>query len=588
MNRFKRAIAKAFFPELITNTRQIEDKTTGGQRELASEVVKAVVYKTTDSTDFEEPDFSMETIETAYDSDSYIRQGVDKYVDQIFKEGYSFYGNDTSMVEYINLRLAYIAEATGIPTYQFLIDIAEDIVKYGNCMIIKARTNDVNAFPQGVNIQGLMGKDAIAGYFCANPSTMTVLRDDYGTITKWKQKTDKGEQEFDPQDVLHFYYKRKKGNAFGTSILIPVLNDVKALRDAEENVLRMMWRGVYPIQHVKVGTEDAPATDAEVDRVTETIEDSEIDANLVTSERVEVKPIIADKVIDAEPYLRYFEQRVFSGLGIPEIMFGRGDTANRSTGDNMTSEMADRIRAMSRTIEIFFNEFIVKELLMEGGYDILLNPDQKVEFRFNDNDVDVKIKKEVHAIYKYEHNSITEDEMRELLGMDPIADSDREKMFVELITRENMRIEAQTKNTESGTGTKETNNKQKNSGGRPKTKDYNFIIGLIKDQVDLMNDEIENYILNCYNTNRQVLQKDTETIVLKYSKQINYLSTKENIDISDTIARCSLRLCNNIHNNLLRVNSIDTVDNVNDFVNIQLDIFKKAVINSYVNYYLNC
>ena len=587
MNRFKRAIAKAFFPELITNTRQLEDKSTGGQRELASEVVKAVVYKTTDSTDFEEPDFSMETIETAYDSDSYIRQGVDKYVDQIFKEGYSFYGNDTAMVEYINLRLAYIAEATGIPTYQFLIDIAEDIVKYGNCMIVKARTNDVNALPQGVNVQGLMGKDAIAGYFCANPSTMTVLRDEYGTVTKWKQKTDKGEQEFDPQDVLHFYYKRKKGNAFGTSILIPVLNDVKALRDAEENVLRMMWRGVYPIQHVKVGTEDAPATDAEVDRVTETIEDSEIDANLVTSERVEVKPIIADKVINAEPYLRYFEQRVFSGLGIPEIMFGRGDTANRSTGDNMTSEMADRIRAMSRTIEIFFNEFIVKELLMEGGYDILLNPDQKVEFRFNDNDVDVKIKKEVHAIYKYEHSAITEDEMRELLGMDPIADSDREKMFVELITRENMRIEAQTKNTETGTGTKETNNKQKNSGGRPKSKDYNFIMGLIKDQIDSMNDEIENYILNCYNTNRQVLQKDTETIVLKYSKQINYLSAKENVDISDTIARCSLRLCNNIHNNFLRVNSIDTVENVNDFVNIQLDIFKKTVINSYVNYYVN-
>jgi lysophospholipase L1-like esterase len=70
---------------------------------------------------------------------------------------------------------------------------------------------------------------------------------------------------------------------------------------------------------------------------------------------------------------------------------------------------------------MFFNSFIIKELLMEGGYDPVLNPDQVVEFKFNDNDVDVMIKKEVHAIYKYEHNAITEDEMREELGNSPDA-----------------------------------------------------------------------------------------------------------------------------------------------------------------------
>ena len=60
----------------------------------------------------------------------------------------------------------------------------------------------------------------------------------------------------------------------------------------------------------------------------------------------------------------------------------------------------------------------------------------------------------------------TEDEMRDEIGMDPIPDGDREKMFVELITRENLRIEAELnlqaqKEAAKQQGTAETNNKQK-------------------------------------------------------------------------------------------------------------------------------
>ena len=78
-------------------------------------------------------------------------------------------------------------------------------------MIIKSRTNDPNAFPQGQTLTGLYGKDPVAGYFFANPVPMRCQRDDYGVVQKWEQDNDKGKQEFDPQDVCHFYYKREKG-----------------------------------------------------------------------------------------------------------------------------------------------------------------------------------------------------------------------------------------------------------------------------------------------------------------------------------------------------------------------------------------
>lgn len=597
MNKFKRLIANTFFKELLPATPTSQnDATSGANRELASEFVKTIVYKTNNDNDFEDPAFDMEDIEDAYDTDSYIRQGVDKYVDQLFKEGYSFYGADVNVVDYLKQRLAYIAEATGNPTNQFLIDIAEDIVKYGNAMIVKTRNSDPNALPQGVSVTGLMGSDPIVGYFCANPSTMKCMRDEYGTITKWQQETDAGKQEFNPEDVVHFYYKRKKGNAYGTSFLVPVLDDVRALRQAEENVLKMMYRNIYPFHHVKVGTEEQPGSENEVEKMATAIDDMEIDGGLVTTERVDIKAIAADKVIDAEPYLRYMEERVFSGMGIPEIMFGRGDTANRSTGDNMTSEMADRIRAIHRIIESFFNEFIIKELLMEGGYDPILNPDQIVELKFNDNDIDVMIKKEVHAIYKYEHNAITEDEMREQLGMDPIPDNEREKLFVELITRETLRVQAELDTQvakSTGTGTAETNNKSKNGGGNGQgnkksstTKNnYQVTQGLIKDSFDNMNDELEKYLKSCYDSKKQILQQQVEKIIVQYSKDMCYtLSVKINdkilVDnVNQIIIKNSVKFCNDFHKDLAGTNIYQTsIGSTLDIANIRLNIFKDNLL----------
>lgn len=604
MNKFKKFIANTFFKELLPAAPESRDASSGGQRELASEFIKQIVYKTNDDNDFEDPDFDMEDIENAYNTDSYVRQGVDKYVDQIFKEGYSFYGKDVNTVEYLKLRLEYIAEATGTPTNQFLMDIAEDLVKYGNCMIVKSRSNDVNVIPQGVNVQGLGGKEPVVGYFCANPSTMTVMRDEHGVITKWKQETDAGEQEFNPEDVIHFYYKRPKGNAYGTSFLVPVLDDIRALRQAEENVLKMMYRNIYPFHHVKVGTEDQPGTEKEVDKIIEEINNMDVEGGIVTTERVTITPIASDKVINAEPYLRYMEDRVFSGMGIPAIMWGRGDTANRSTGDNMTSEMADRIRAITKIIEMFFNSFIVKELLMEGGYDPVLNPDQVAELKFHDNDVDVKIKKEVHAIYKYEHNAITEDEMRELLGMDPIADTDREKLFVELITRETLKLQAElnaeSSSSDSSTGSKETNNKEKNSGGQKSKKssssgkdEYNAIIGLVKDSVNKMNDEMDKYVINCYTNRQQILQSNVEKIVAKHIKDISYTMKAKVKDealtsiIDEMLIKNSVKLCSNIHDDLTGTNVYSTSKgSVSDMITVRVNLFGDTIIN-YLRYKTN-
>lgn len=495
---------------------------SASSREIATGLVKRVGFRNGDVTsgDFEESEFDLAIITEAYNTDSYIRQGIDKYTDQIFKDGYRFYGKDATIIEYLEQRFDFMAEATGMPFEILLMEIAEDVVKYSNCLVAKVRGNDPLLLPpNATNIMGINDQDPIVGYFPLNVTQFLVKRDENGTVEEWQQEVESSGDtvEFSADSIVHFYYKREKGNAFGTPFMTPVLDDVRALRQAEENVLKMMYRNIYPFFHVLVGDDDTPGTDMEILAVEEAINDMEVDGGLVTTNRVEIKPIASNQVIDAAPYLSYLEERVFSGMGVPAVLFGRGNTANRSTSDSMASEMSDRISAIQHSIEVFFNNFIIKELLLEGGYDYITNPEHLVEFKFNESDFDTKIKKETHSIYQYEHNAITEDEMRTELGRDPITD--RGLMYQTLITQANVAHEASvnggTATGTSGTsGTKETNNKQtptnqsgtKTSPKKQTNENESLFIGMLKDQVDGLNEcDMETDIEGCLKNEKETL-----------------------------------------------------------------------------------
>lgn len=515
MGRFKVWAARTFFGEFFTDGlpqrgQTIRDASTAG-RELTTGTVKrlGIRYGDITSKDFEEAEFDLAQIDDGYNTDSYIRQGVDKYVDQIFKEGFQFYGKDTVVVDYIRLRFSFMAEATGIPTEQLFTEIAEDVVKYGNCFLAKSRASDPASLPPTATVTGINGAQPIGGYFPINATTIQIKRDKNGVVQQYQQEVDDTTVKFKAEDMIHIYYKREKGNAFGTPFLHPVLDDVRALRQAEENVLKMMYRNIYPFFHVMVGDDEEPGSEGEIREVKDQIEGMEVDGGLVTTNRVEIKPIASNQVINAQPYLQYLEERVFSGMGIPAILFGRGGTANRSTGDNMTSEMADRIRAIQRIIEVFVNEYIIKELLLEGGYDAVLNPEHVVEFRFNENELDSKVKRDTHFVYLYEHNAITEDEMRKELGRDPITD--RALMYQTLITQANEAHSASVKGSATGAsgssqsaGTKATNNKQKptnqhgtkSSPKKVTNKEIGAAEGLLKDQIELLQNELHHYQIN--------------------------------------------------------------------------------------------
>lgn len=465
INNIKNKIAARRLEEKLNNF--YNDKTfkkeytgvsdaTGGSGVIV-ELVKRLGLRNGDVTskDFEEAEYDLSQIDLAYEADSYARQGLDKYLEQIFKEGFDFYSKNEQALEYIKLRLLFIAEATKIPTEELIGAIAEDVVKYSNAIVLKARKQDESQIPQGCNVTGIDGKEPVVGYFPAHPATFKVKRDKTGLIQGWQQEIEGADKpvKFKAEDVIHIPYKRKRGNAFGTPFIISVLNDIKALRFLEEQVINMVYKHTNPFIHVKVGNLEAVGTKEEIDDIKIELDSMNPEDGFVSTNRVELVSVNTNNAVDARVYLDYYEQRVFSGIGVPGIAFGRGGTANRSTADAMTAEMSDRIKAIKTAIQNYINADIIKELLFEGGFDVLTNPDDMVFLRFRENDLDKKIKYENHCTFLFEHNVITEEECRIDIGRDPITD--RAGLYHELYT---LNSEGSSTNEK---GNKDTNNKNK-------------------------------------------------------------------------------------------------------------------------------
>jgi hypothetical protein len=461
---------------VIESTSKIPEATSSSAKDRKKSLIARLGLAFTKSNSsggrdvFEEAvGFDFDEIESAYLTDSYVRQACDKYVDYMFKAGYDIVGKDAKAVEYIKLRLESMAIATQKPLGEFFNDIAEDLIKFHNVFIIKARAGNSYQYPAGITATPVLSNKTVAGYFLLPGSSITIAREPSGQVTKYKQKiSGKTELEIIPDDMIHITVDKPQGRAFGLPFLQQVLDDVKLLRQMEELTDRMIYKNIFPLMVYTVGTPEDKSTNEEITEVKEQLVELPLDGGVVVPERHKISTVgVGDKMIDVANYLEYFKKRVFTGLGVSPTIMGESDTSNKSTSDNLDQIFKDRVKAYQRIIEQYVNSKIIYELLLEGGYDPLVNVNDVVQFQFREIDLEAKMAEQNHIVQLFTQNAITHEEMRLKLGYDPVQDENR--LYFNMVT---IPVAVQTAQA-SSTDTENADTKAANNAGANKNQPAN-------------------------------------------------------------------------------------------------------------------
>jgi hypothetical protein len=376
---------------------------------------------------FEPTEYDLYEIGRIEDVEAYVRQAFKKQVGLFLKEGFDYLGSNKNVVKYLKARFSQIERASSIPHEELIRRIASSLVRKSNAFLVKVRSVEASGGRIRTNIDGKR-LFPVAGYFPVPAETMQAKTDGSGKPYRWRQMLPNGTHlEFEPEDIVHFHFDRKEGFIFGTPLIQPVIDDIRALRKIEENIELLIYKHLFPLFQYIVGTEKAPALitetgEREIDVVKRELMQMPTEGGIVTPERHEIKAIGSEsKALRAESYLEHFKKRVIAGLGMSSVDFGEADTSNKSTADNMSRLLIDNIKDLQDSFEAQFNLFIINELLEESTFGMdVLKPENIVRLEFREVDIDKQIKMENHAVDVFTKHGLTWDELRKELGRDPI------------------------------------------------------------------------------------------------------------------------------------------------------------------------
>jgi glycerophosphoryl diester phosphodiesterase len=420
----------------IVNALGYSTEASGAKRDPKKVAVKRLgsPIKGSGGGDFEEQPVDFNIVTMAYNTDSYVKRAIDKYSELMLKAGWEVSAKDEAISDYLWLRLKLIEEGTSQSIDNLLKEICEDIVMYGNAFVVKSRQSGSSSV-SGVKAVGYSSTKPINGYFVLPPWTIKISRDEKGKITAYQQDAGTGSTiDFKPEDIIHFAYKRPRGRAFGVPYVWPALNDVKMLRQVEDNVSRLIYRNLFPLYQYKVGL-DKPgfeATPEEIEELRDEIRSVPMDGALVVPERHNITVVSSNSaVMNVEPYMKIYRQRVFSGLGVSDVVMGIGGVST-GTADNLTAEMIDGTKEFQSVLRNTVQREIINELLFEGGYDPVANKEHEAVFNLLEIELDAKIKKENHLVQLFTQNAITHEELRAGMGQDPVSDEGR--LYFNMVT----------------------------------------------------------------------------------------------------------------------------------------------------------
>lgn len=384
------------------------------------------------------PEYDMSSIANAIDTDSYFRRSVEKYVELLWKSGYKMIGKNQNAVNYLRRRFEQIAMVSDLPTKELFKQISYQIITYANVFISKVRDSDASggSYRTTFNNKRLA---PVAAYFVEDTVSMKISVKDNGDALAYKQEIP-GKSKYKiwrPWNMMHFYYSKKPGLNWGTPMVWPVLDDIRALRKMEQNVELLVFQHTIPLYLYKIGTDERPAQDPEITAMQAELERMPPNGALVVPERHNVEVLGAERAaLDVTKYLAFFKQRVLAGLGMSAVGMGEGDSSNKSTASVIDKHMHNTTEMFQEIITMFVDQFIIKELLAEGGYFYdAFNEDNKVTLFFPPIDKEAQYAKENHYTQLYAQNAILEDELRFALGRDAISDEDRKNMYFELIEK---------------------------------------------------------------------------------------------------------------------------------------------------------
>lgn len=349
----------------------------------------------------------------AYMADSYIARAVNRYRHLVFGTGIGIDG-DAQAVRYLQARFKIADRVSGFGWDGLMRSLLFDYILYGNAFAVKSYTSQIPSL-YGRRLTGKV----VAAWFPVSPRLMTPSIDDStGLVRAWTMTYEingkRYTREFKVDDVVHLTYNRGSGYLWGVPLLQQVVEDVRAFRQLEEGLLRLIHKFSYPI--MVLYSADTTGTGigvrADMTALANAVNSMYQDGAIVLMPGQDIKMLGAEShALRVDGYIQVFKKRIFSGLGLSEVMIG-----DQPEPLERQAELERQVRDTVMDIQQQFGEGVMSQivgpLLEQAGW----SPDV-AWLEFQDPDPVAALRRETMLANLYTLNAITWSEMRDRMNL---------------------------------------------------------------------------------------------------------------------------------------------------------------------------
>ena len=371
--------------------------------------------------------------------ESYFQKSVYKKLGLLCKSGFQFHSDNDKIKEYVAFRFKLMQIQTGLSINTLVKRISFYLIACSNAWVVKVRDKD---FEYGESYT-LDGKEIhpVVGLFIPHPTTMKprfkyVKDSTQGAkwqtrleLDKWVHINRRGVfKVFDLEDVIHFSLYKEDGMIFGTPEVTPTIDDIRTLRKLEEDAQLLSYRDLFPIIHYTV--ENPKAIDhtsgyTELDQAQSDMQKLMQDGGIATDKRHEIKFVGNEgKGVDGVAYLSYFQNRVFSGLGMAASDFGLGGQGAANDQEQVSQQLTDSVKFIQQEVSDQFAHLILDEIMIQSPFKDAFELGNEVTLKFDEIDVGWKIRTENHEADLFTKGVNTIHETRNKMGRKDATDED--------------------------------------------------------------------------------------------------------------------------------------------------------------------
>jgi len=210
-----------------------------------------------------------------------------------------------------------------------------------------------------------------------------------GQIKGYKQIIKMGENEipFDQEDMVHFKWNEESGldgGFYGLSDLKAGATVLQRLLNFQEDIGEVIHNHAQPILHWLLGSEESPATQAQIDAFKTNLGDREVGGDLITSWGVEGKAVMSDlRMVQPDGMLKHLENQLICALGVPATFVRGGESSNKATAEVELQTFDRRVKSIRRVVSRYTEDYIFP--LITGG--------EKVKILWNEPSFETEAKK---------------------------------------------------------------------------------------------------------------------------------------------------------------------------------------------------